>query len=41
MPNPKMKSFNSYVFVHEARHKKKHIFCTKTDCYCMNNYGEI
>ena len=24
MPNPKMKSFNSYVFVHEARHKKTH-----------------
>ena len=23
MANPKMKSFNSYVFVHEARHKKK------------------
>ena len=29
MPNPKMKSFNSYVFVHEARHKKSTFFAQK------------
>ena len=35
--NPKMKSSNSYAFVHKARlfssNVKNHMFCTKTDCY--------
>ena len=47
MDNPKMKSFNSYVFVHEARNdfffkcEKPHFLEKKTNRYLLNNYGEI
>ena len=46
MAKPKMKSFNSYVFVHAARHEFflrmcKTTFFAQKHCYYMNNYGEI